>query len=86
MIENILASTLSSGDVVVRDNLGSHKGNDTRAVARPRGRPFHLPAARRPRLNTIEQVFASRKHLIRKAQTRDVEATWREVAQFLDPS
>ena len=37
-----------------------------------------------PDLNPIEQVFAKLKHLLRKAQPRDVEATWRKVGQLLD--
>jgi transposase len=47
-------------------------------------RPFTLPAACSPDLNPFEQVFAKLKHMIRKAQTRDVEATWRKVDQLLD--
>jgi transposase len=37
-----------------------------------------------PDLNPIEQLFAKLKHLMRKAQTRTVEATWRKVGQILD--
>jgi transposase len=37
-----------------------------------------------PDLNPIEQVFAKLKHLIRAAQPRDVEATWRKVGELLD--
>src|SRR5579863_1172664 len=37
-----------------------------------------------PDLNPIEQVFAKLKHLVRNAQPRDVEATWRKVGQLLD--
>ena len=37
-----------------------------------------------PDLNPIEQVFAKLKHLMRKAQPRDVEATWRKAGQLLD--
>jgi transposase len=37
-----------------------------------------------PDLNPIEQAFAKLKHMMRKAHTRDVEATWRKVGQLLD--
>ncbi len=37
-----------------------------------------------PDLNPIEQVFAKLKHLMRAAEPRDVEATWRKVGQLLD--
>jgi transposase len=79
-IEKILAPTLSPGDVVVLDNLGSHKGNAARAIL---SHLIFLPSYS-PDLNPIEQVFATLKHLLRKAQPRDVEATWRKVGQLID--
>jgi transposase len=45
---------------------------------------IRLPAAYSVDLNPVEQVFAKLKHLARKAQPRDVEATWRKVGQLLD--
>ena len=84
-VEKILAPTLSPGDVVVLDNLGSHKGKAARAIVRAQRRPTSSscrPTA--PDLNPIEQVFAKLKHLVRKAQPRDVDATWRKVGQPLD--
>ena len=73
------------GDVVVLDNLGSHKGSVARAIVRAKGAhlQFFLPPYS-PDLNPIEQVFAKLKHLVRKAQPRDVDATWRKVGQLLD--
>jgi transposase len=83
-MEKILAPTLSPGDIVVLDNLGSHKGNAARAIFRAKGaHPIFLPPYS-PDLNPIEQVFATLKHLLRKAQPRDVEATWRKVGQLID--
>jgi transposase len=83
-IEKILAPTLSPGDVVVMDNLGSHKGKAARAAIRARGaHPLFLPPYS-PDLNPIEQVFAKLKHLMRKAQPRDVEATWRRAGQLIE--
>ena len=83
-IEKILAPTLAPGDVVVLDNLGSHKGKAARAAVRARGAHLIFLTPYSPDLNPIEQVFAKLKHLMRKAQPRDVEATWRRVGQLLD--
>jgi transposase len=83
-IEKVLAPTLSPGDVVVLDNLGSHKARAARTAVRARGAHLLFLPPYSPDLNPIEQVFAKLKHLMRKAQTRDVEATWRKVGQLLD--
>jgi transposase len=83
-VEKVLAPTLSAGDVVVMDNLGSHKGKVIRSAIRERGARLVFLPPYSPDLNPIEQVFAKLKHLMRKAQPRDVEATWRKVGQLLD--
>jgi transposase len=83
-IEKILAPTLSPGDVVVLDNLGSHKGKAARAAVRDKGAHLLFLPPYSPDLNPIEQVFAKLKHMMRKAQPRDVEATWRKAGQLLD--
>jgi transposase len=83
-VEKILAPTLSPGDVVVLDNLGSHKARAARAAVRARGARLIFLPPYSPDLNPIEQVFAKLKHLIRKTQPRDVQATWRQVGQLLD--
>ena len=83
-VEKILAPTLARGDVVVMDNLGSHKGKAARAAIRARGAHLVFLPPYSPDLNPIEQVFAKLKHLLRKAKERDVEATWRKVGQLLD--
>ena len=83
-VEKVLAPTLKPGDLVIMDNLGSHKGAAIRqAIRAARAKLFFLPKYS-PDLNPIEQVFAKLKHLMRKAQPRDVEATWRRVGQLLD--
>jgi transposase len=83
-VEKVLVPTLSQGDVVVMDNLGSHKGRAVRAAIRASGAHLIFLPPYSPDLNPIEQVFAKLKHLMRKAQARDVEATWRKVGQLLD--
>jgi transposase len=83
-LEKILAPTLSPGDVVVLDNLGSHKGKAARAIVRAKGAHLLFLPPYSPDLNPIEQVFAKLKHLVRKAQPRNVEAAWRKVGQLLN--
>lgn len=83
-VEKILAPTLQPGDVVIMDNLGSHKGKAARAAIRARRAHLIFLPPYSPDLNPIEQVFAKLKHFMRSAQPRDVEATWRKAGQLLD--
>ena len=83
-VEQVLAPTLDKGDVVILDNLGSHKAKAARAAVRARGAHLLFLPPYSPDLNPIEQVFAKLKHLMRKAQPRDVEATWRKVGHLID--
>jgi len=83
-VEQFLVPTLSPGDVVIMDNLSSHKGELVRKAIRAAGaRLFFLPPYS-PDLNPIEQVFAKLKTLLRKAAERSVEATWRRIGTLLD--
>ena len=69
-VEQVLAPTLKHGDIVVMDNLGSHKSAATNKAIRATGaRRFFLPQYS-PDLNPIEQVFAKFKKLLRKAEER----------------
>ena len=83
-VETVLAPTLNEGDVVILDNLGSHKGRAARRTIRARRAHLIFLPPYRPDLNPIEQLFAKLKHLMRKAQERDHEATWRKVGELLD--
>jgi transposase len=83
-VERVLAPTLQPGDVVIMDNLASHKGRAARAAIRAQGAHLVFLPPYSPDLNPIEQVFAKLKHLMRKAQPREVEATWRKAGQLLD--
>ena len=74
-VEQFLVPTLQPGDIVIMDNLGSHKGKDVRAAIRAaRAKLLFLPPYS-PDLNPIEQVFAKLKTLLRKADERSIEAT-----------
>ena len=83
-VANVLVPTLRPDDIVIIDNLGSHKGKAVRQLIRAAGAKLFFLPKYSPDLNPIEQVFAKLKHLMRKAQPRDVEATWRRVGQLLD--
>lgn len=83
-VEQILAPTLAAGDIVILDNLGSHKGKAVRRAIRATGAKLFFLPPYSPDLNPIEQVFAKLKTLLRKADERTVEATWRRIGQLLD--
>ena len=83
-VEQFLLPTLSPGDVVVMDNLGSHKGKAVRQLIRSAGARILFLPPYSPDLNPIEQVFAKLKTLLRKADPRSVEATWRQIGSLLD--
>ncbi len=83
-VEQFLVPTLVPGDIVVLDNLGSHKSPSVRKAIRAVGaKVFFLPPYS-PDLNPIEQVFAKLKALLRKAAERTVQATWRKIGTLLD--
>jgi transposase len=83
-VEHVLAPTLKPGDIVILDNLGSHKGKAARQAIRKRGAHLLFLPPYSPDLNPIEQLFAKLKHLMRKAEPRTHEATWRKAGQLLD--
>jgi transposase len=83
-VEQVLVPELREGDIVVMDNLGSHKAPAIRQAIRAAGaKLFYLPAYS-PDLNPIEQVIAKLKHLLRKAAERTKEAVWRRIGLLLD--
>ena len=79
-VEQVLVPTLSPGDIVIMDNLGSHKGQAVRQLIRAAGAKLFFLPPYSPDLNPIEQVFAKLKTLLRKADARTIEATWRASA------
>jgi transposase len=82
-VEQCLAPTLKPGEIVIMDNLGSHKGDAVRKAIKNAGaRLFFLPSYS-PDLNPIEQAFAKLKALLRKAAVRTVEAAWQRIGQLL---
>ena len=82
-VADVLVPTLRPGDIVVMDNLGSHKGRAKRELVRKAGaRVWFLPPYS-PDLNPIEQVLSKLKHLLRKAQKRKSERAWDCIGQLL---
>jgi transposase len=85
-VEQSLLPTLSTGDIVIMDNLGSHKRQAIRQLIRTAGAKLFFLPPYSPDLNPIEQVFAKLKTLLRKADERTSEATWRRIGALLDHS
>ena len=83
-VEQILVPTLKPGDVVVMDNLGSHKNHAIRSAIRAAGAKLIFLPPYSPDLNPIEQVFAKLKTLLRKAAERSVEAVWKRIGALLN--
>ena len=79
----MLVPTLKPGDIVIIDNLGSHKGKAVRQLIRSAGAKLIFLPKYSPDLNPIEQVFAKLKHLLRKCAARTVEAICAAVGQIL---
>jgi transposase len=72
-VEQILLPCLKPDEVVVMDNLGSHKGKAVRELVRSVGAKRLFLPKYSPDLNPIEQAFAKLKHLLRKTAARDPE-------------
>ena len=82
-VANVLVPTLRPDDIVIIDNLGSHKGKAVRQLIRAAGAKLFFLPKYSPDLNPIEQVFAKLKHLLRKAAARTVEAVCAAIGQVL---
>jgi len=83
-VEQLLAPTLGPGDIVILDNLGSHKGAAIRRAIRATGAKLFFLPPYSPDLNPIEQMFSKLKTLLKKAGERTVDATWRRIGSLLD--
>jgi len=83
-VEKVLAPTLKPGDIVIMDNLGSHKGKAVRRAIRAVGAYLFFLPKYSPDLNPIEQLFAKLKHWLRKAAKRTVEAVANAIGPILD--
>jgi len=82
-VEQQLVQTLKPVDIVIIDNLGSHKSKAVRDAIRAVGARLWFLPPYSPDLNPIEQAFAKIKHWMRMAQKRDREETWRESGRIV---
>ncbi len=82
-VERVLLPTLRPGDIVVMDNLGSHKGKAVRQLIRAAGAKLFFLPKYSPDLNPIEQVFAKLKHYLRKVAARTADAVCRAIGEIL---
>jgi transposase len=83
-VREFLCPTLRSGDVVIADNLSSHKVNGVREAIEAVGAHMCYLPAYSPDLNPIEKAFSKLKALLRKAAIRSVEALWTTIGDLLD--
>ena len=83
-VEQFLIPTLTPGDVVVLDNLGSHKGVAVRRAIRKAGAHLLFLPPYSPDLNPIELMFAKLKAFLRKADERSITAVWQRIGCLLD--
>ena len=83
-VRQFLCPTLKPGDIVVLDNLSSHKVAGVRqAIEEVGARLLYLPPYS-PDFNPIEKFFSKLKALLRKAAKRSTGDLWEEIKQILD--
>jgi putative transposase len=83
-VDQILMPELKPDDIVIMDNLGSHKSKAVRDAIRAAGARLIFLPPYSPDLNPIEQIFSKIKHWMRMASERTVEATWKRVGSLMD--
>lgn len=83
-VEQFLAPTLAPGDIVVADNLASHKVAGVREAIAAQGAQLMFLPAYSPDLNPIEQAFAKLKTLLRRAEPRTRESLWSTIGSLID--
>ena len=83
-VKKVLVPSLSPGDVVVMDNLSSHKGPHVRQMIEAAGASLLFLPAYSPDLNPIEMAFSKLKQLLRSAGHRTLNALWADVQRMLD--
>jgi putative transposase len=82
-VEKVLVPALEAGDLVIMDNLGSHKGKAIRRAIRLAGAKLLFLPKYSPDLNPIEPLFAKLKHMLRKASARTIDTLYGAIGQLL---
>jgi transposase len=83
-VEQILCPSLKANDVVILDNLGSHKSDKIRLAIEARGASLLYLPKYSPDLNPIENAFAKLKAGLRRAAERSTEALWNRIGSIID--
>ena len=83
-VEQILAPTLRAGDIVVMDNLGSHKGAGVRKAIEAAGATLLYLPPYSPDFNPIENAFAKLKAMLRKTAARTIDGLWSAIGKIID--
>ncbi len=83
-VEPMLAPTLTPGDIVVMDNVATHKVAGIREAIEARDAQLLYLPPYSPDLNPIEQAYAKLKALLRKAAARTRDALWQAIGQATD--
>jgi transposase len=82
-VDQVLVPTLSPGDIVIMDNLGSHKRPGIRAAIEAASATLLYLPPYSPDFNPIENAFSKLKALLRKAAERTVEGLWSTIGELL---
>jgi transposase len=83
-VEQFLCPTLAPGDIVIADNVPSHKVAGVREAIEKTGATLRYLPPYSPDLNPIEKMFSKLKALLRKAAHRTIDALWNEIGKLLD--
>jgi transposase len=83
-LEQCLVPTLHPGDIVVMDNLSSHKSDEVREIIEAAGASLLFLPPYSPDFNPIEQAFSKLKAHLRKAAERSIPALWDRIGAILD--
>ena len=83
-VERVLVPELRPGDVVIMDNLSSHKGPGVRRMIEAAGATLLYLPPYSPDFNPIENAFAKLKAHLRKASARTVPALWAAIAGLVE--
>jgi transposase len=81
--DQVLVPELRAGDIVIMDNLGSHKIDGIRAAIEAAGAKLLFLPPYSPDFNPIEKAFSKLKALLRKAAERTVEGLWNKIGEIL---
>lgn len=83
-LREFLCPTLNPGDIVIADNLSSHKVAGVREALEAAGASLLYLPAYSPDLNSIEKLFAKLKTLLRKTELQTVDALWNHIGSLVD--